>query len=232
MPTYEGYEIIDQTAFRVASVAPEYSILTADFGDGFRATANVGLVGGVKAFTAVAGLWSDDEFYGTIEGQAWMEYYWNFLHARLEAGNEPFVIAWRGKYWSVDLDEPRFALEALRSFNDDMFVPASLRLNTRRVSGIVYDSDGSLGDVPEPELPPIPTGLEVTDFSSSTISVTCDDMDAEAPAAPLSFTAVAQSGTTVLLAVLDEPPPDPPDAPASFTAVAQSDTEILLDVTD
>lgn len=144
MPSYLGIEIINQTAFRIASVTPEYSILRADYGDGYADTANVGMPGGVKSFTAVAGLWSDDSYYGSIEGQAWMEYYWNFLHARLQAGNAPFIVNWRDAFWTVDMDEPRFAIEALRSFNSDMFVPAAIRLNTRRIRGVDYNSDGSI----------------------------------------------------------------------------------------
>src|SRR5690349_1675667 len=86
------------------------------------------------------------------------------------------------------------------------------------------------GETPEaPAAPPVPTGLVVTGFTSSSISVTCDDMDVEPPAAPASFTAVAQSDTEILLEVLDV---SPPAAPSSFTATAQSDTEIELVVTD
>ena len=159
MAEYLGYQIIDQTAFRIASVAPAYSILRADYGDGYADTALVGMPGGVKAFTAVAGLWSDDEFYGTIGGQAWMAYYYDFLSARLAAGNEPFIIFWRSKFWLVDLDEPRFALEALKSFNSDMFVPAAIRLNLRRVRGVEFAADGSLAGLVKPE---VPSGLTLT----------------------------------------------------------------------
>lgn len=144
MPTLQGYEIIDQTAFRIESLRSPQSILRADFGEGYAATVNVGAPGGTKSFVATAGVWPDNTSYGTIGGDAWMEYYWTFLQTRLDNGNEPFVISWRGAYWLVDMADPETAVECVRCDNFDLFVPAKIKLNQRRVSGVTENADGSL----------------------------------------------------------------------------------------
>lgn len=144
MPTLQGYEVINQTAFRIERTVSRLAILSASFGEGYGASALVGSTAGVKGFVATAGVWPDNVSYGAIGGVAWMEYYWEFLHDRLEAGNEPFVISWRSKYWLVVMAEPEVAVENVRCDNFDLFVPAKIKLNQRRVSGVTENADGSL----------------------------------------------------------------------------------------
>ena len=144
MPTLQGFEIIDQTAFRIQAVRSPRSILRADYGEGYADTALVGHASGTKSFVATAGVWPDNVSYGVIEGVAWMEYYWEFLSERLANGNEPFVISWRGGYYLVDMEDPDTAVDCVRCDNFDLFVPQKIKLNQRRVSGLAMNDDGSL----------------------------------------------------------------------------------------
>jgi hypothetical protein len=144
MPTLQGYEVIDQTAFRIADVRNPFSVLKADYGDGYGDAVLVGAQYGTKSFTATAGVWPDNVSYGTIDSAAWMEYYWTFLQTRLNNGNEPFVISWRSAYWLVVMDDPETAVECVRCDNFDLFVPAKIKLKNRRVIGVTTNADGSM----------------------------------------------------------------------------------------
>jgi hypothetical protein len=142
MATLQGYEIIDQTAFRISAVREPQSVLGAEYGAGYADFVNVGPT--VREFVAVAGMWANNSFYGTIGGQNWLVYYRTFLQARISNGNEPFVISWLGAYWLVGLVEPATALECIRSENSDIFKPEAIRLKQRRVVGVDFNADGSM----------------------------------------------------------------------------------------
>jgi hypothetical protein len=144
MATLQGYEIIDQTAFRIQAARSRQAILRADYGEGHADTASVGYDSGQKRFVATAGVWPKNAFYGTIATKTWMDYYWDFLNTRLQNGNEPFVISVLGKYWLVDMDDPETAVECVRCDNFDLFVPAQIALSQRRMADVEENADGSM----------------------------------------------------------------------------------------
>lgn len=163
MPTYLGYEILDQTVLNVESAGRNAkSILEAEFGDDYRVSANVGNIGGVRSgqmFTISAGVWPDDESISTVEGVSAFEYYWEFFNDRIDNGNEPFIIEWRNRYWTVDLAEPNIAVEVHTA---DLFTPQGIQLRRRAIQGVEYYTDGSLGVIIVDTTPPsVPTGLTI-----------------------------------------------------------------------
>src|SRR6188472_318781 len=100
MPTIDDFEELDLTGLNVDHVTPMRSILTADYGHGYKDTTRVGPVGGTRQFVISAGVWPDDENdCPPIDGVSWMKYYTTFFDERLDNANEPFVIDWRGKKW-------------------------------------------------------------------------------------------------------------------------------------
>lgn len=131
------------TYVNVDDVTSPRSILRADYGDGFADTAIVGAPGGRKQFALSAGVWPDSVDQPLISGETIMEYYWSFFEARLDAGNEPFIIEWRDRSWLVELAEPQHGVSTHTS---DLFTPHGITLNMRRVSGLTHALDGSIFD--------------------------------------------------------------------------------------
>lgn len=157
MPTIDDYEELDLTGLNVDHVTPMRSILTADYGHGYKDTARVGPLGGTRQFVLSAGVWPDDENVAAIGSDSWMEYYTNFFDTRLDNANEPFVIEWRDRKWLVDLAEPQYGVEVHTS---DLFTPDGITMNLRRVIDMDFDVDGSIL-LPDTEPPSIPDGLEL-----------------------------------------------------------------------
>lgn len=143
MPSIDDFEELDLTYLNVDDVKSTRSILRADYGDGYADTAIVGALGGRKTFVLSAGVWPDDETIAAIGSDSAMEYYWNFLEARLDAGNEPFVIEWRTRKWLVELAEPEHGVEVHTS---DLFTPHGITLNMRRVVDMEFNADGSISE--------------------------------------------------------------------------------------
>lgn len=143
MPTINDYPSLDMTYVNVDDVTSPRSILRADYGEGYADTAIVGAPGGRKQFALSAGVWPDSVDQPLISGETIMEYYWSFFEARLDAGNEPFIIEWRSRSWLVELAEPQHGVSTHTS---DLFTPHGITLNMRRVSGLTHALDGSLFD--------------------------------------------------------------------------------------
>lgn len=155
-----AYEEIDMTGLNVDHVTPQRSILTADYGHGYKDTTRVGPVGGTRQFSVSAGVWPDDPVDAAIGSDSWMEYYTNFFDERLDNANEPFVIEWRDRKWLVDLAEPQYGVEV---HTTTLFTPDGITLNLRRAAGLAFNTDGSLVAAPE--------GLEATVLSSTEIGL-------------------------------------------------------------
>jgi hypothetical protein len=167
MPTIEDFEELDLTGLNVDHVTPRRSILTADYGHGYKDTTRVGPLGGTRQFVLSAGVWPDDEAdCPPIDGMSWMEYYTTFFDERLDNANEPFVIEWRDRKWLVDFDEPGYGVETHTS---NLFTPDGITLNLRRVRDMEFDSDGSILIDVDP--PSVPAGLAVTDETFTTLTV-------------------------------------------------------------
>lgn len=166
MATYLGYQILDMTVLNVDEVSRRpNNILSAEFGDDYRVTAFVGL-SGIRSgyrFALSAGVWPDDEEL-TIEGVSVFEYYWEFFNDRIDAGNEPFIIEWRDRYWLVDLAEPNIGVDVHTS---DLFTPQGIAVRRRAVPGVTANTDGSLSiDAPE--------GLTATPIDAESILLEWD----------------------------------------------------------
>lgn len=143
MPELSDFIELDMTYVNVDQVRSPRSVLRADYGDGYADTAIVGAPGGRKSFTLSAGVWPDDESIATVEGVSAMEYYWSFFEDRLDNGNEPFIIEWRGRKWLVDLAEPEHGVD---THTLDLFTPFEITVNMRRVTGLIHALDGSVFD--------------------------------------------------------------------------------------
>jgi hypothetical protein len=145
MADYSDFEELDLTGLNVDHVTPRRSILTADYGHGYKDTTRVGPVGGTRQFVLSAGVWPDDEddCPDLIDDLPWMEYYTSFIDERLDNANEPFIIEWRNRKWLVDFDEPQYGIEVHTS---NLFTPEGITLNLRRVSGLIHCLDGSVFD--------------------------------------------------------------------------------------
>jgi hypothetical protein len=141
---YSDYEELDMTGLNVDHVTPQRSILTADYGHGYKDTTRTGPVGGTRKFILSAGVWPDSTSDApAIDGDSWMEYYTAFFDARLDNANEPFIIEWRNRKWLVDFEEPQYGVEVHTS---NLFTPDGITLNLRRVSGLTFCLDGSVFD--------------------------------------------------------------------------------------
>lgn len=143
MATITDYPELDLTYLNVDSVRSIRSVLSAEYGDGYKDTAIVGAVGGRKSFSLSAGVWPDSDDQPLIDGETIFEYYYEFFEARLDNGNEPFIIEWRDRKWLVDLAEPNHGIDVHTA---DLFTPHGIEVRMRRVSGLTHCLDGSVFD--------------------------------------------------------------------------------------
>lgn len=143
MPELSDYEEINMTYLNVDHVTSRRSILSANYGDGYKDTTRVGAPGGVKTFTVSAGVWPDSEDQPMIGTQTIFDYYWSFFEERLDNANEPFVLEWRGRKWLVEFAEPEHGVEVHTA---DLFTPDGIELTMRRVVGLIHCLDGSVFD--------------------------------------------------------------------------------------
>jgi hypothetical protein len=159
------YAELDLTGMDFDSVDFEVAVLKANFGEGYGAGALVGSSAGLHKWKLSSGALPGDASYGSlIDGEARFDYYWDFFKARMAEGNGIFIVDFRGKKYHASFVEPRLSFEV---FTYDLF-GGGIEIEQRRVSGVVYESDGSVDATP----PSIPTGLAATALGTTSIRVT------------------------------------------------------------
>lgn len=137
----EDYEELSLEGMNVDTVGHHFDILEARFAGGFRRSANVGTGSGEQRFALSAGVLPDHADYGSlISGDPRFQYYYEFWIARMQAGNEPFVIEWRTKKFNVVFASHDFTYE---TFTADLFA-GGVELEQVRVIGESYEADGSI----------------------------------------------------------------------------------------
>lgn len=137
----EDYEELSLEGMNVDTVGVHYDILEAKFGGGRRRSARVGQAFGLQSFALTAGVLPDHTDYGSlIDGDPRFQYYYDFWNARMLAGNEPFIIEWRSKKYTVVFASHDLSYEV---FTADLFA-GGVEMEQVDVEGESYESDGSV----------------------------------------------------------------------------------------
>lgn len=143
----EDYEELSLEGMNVDTVGDHYDILVSKFGGGRRRSARVGQAFGLKIFVLSPVVLTDHSNYNDlIETQPSFQYYYDFWTERMQAGNEPFILEWRSKKYTVVFRSHDFSYE---TFTSDLFA-AGVELEQVDVEGEAYESDGSVTPTEEP----------------------------------------------------------------------------------
>jgi hypothetical protein len=86
----------------------------------------------------------DDDTISPIDGQSRFAYYWEFYKARMSAGNEAFIIEFRGANYHAGFADKRLSMER---FTEDLFA-GGVMIQQRRIRGESYNADGSIDETP------------------------------------------------------------------------------------
>lgn len=137
----EDYEELSLEGMNVDSVGVHYDILLTRFGGNRVRSARVGQAFGLQRFALSAGVLPDHADYGSlIGGDPRFQYYFDFWNARMQAGNEPFILEWRGLKYTVIFSEHDFNYE---TFTSDLFA-GGVPVEQVDVEGESYEADGSV----------------------------------------------------------------------------------------
>jgi hypothetical protein len=139
-------ETLNLDVIDIDSVKRTFEVLEADLGSGYHEGVNVGAAGGLHTWTLSSGCLPDDDdaAYLPVGSDSRFAYLWDFYQARLEEGNGPFIIEFRGKDYHAAFAETSIDMER---FTNDLFA-GGLVIKQRRILGETYASDGS---IPEEE---------------------------------------------------------------------------------
>lgn len=158
MPSILDYDEIDLTGLEIDSVEWSASVLMSNYGDGYGDQAVVGSVNGLLRWKLSSGAWPDATSYGNlVNGLPRFQYYWEFFRSHTTGIQRIFVIEFRGKKYHADFVDTKINADM---FTIDLF-GGGVDIKQRRVSGFLYNDDGSIDTVP----PGIPTLLSVTDIN-------------------------------------------------------------------
>jgi hypothetical protein len=130
----------------IDAVDRAFSVLKANYGHGYQDGVLTGPLGGLHTWTLSSGCLPDDDDISPIGADSRFEYYWNFYQARLEEGNGPFIIEFRGLDYHAGFVDTRLSMER---FTEDLFA-GGVMIEQRRIIGESYQSDGSITPEVEP----------------------------------------------------------------------------------
>lgn len=141
-------ETLDLDVIDIDSVQRSFEVLQADFGSGYHAGVNIGSDGGLHTWTLSSGCLPDDDAaeYLPVGSDSRFAYLWDFYQARLEEGNGPFIIEFRGLNYHAGFAETSIDMER---FTNDLF-GGGLVIKQRRILGESYETDGSITPEVEP----------------------------------------------------------------------------------
>lgn len=146
MPSLSDYENLSLVGLEIDSVSWQAPRLTANFGDGYGATALVGSSAGLHRWSLSSGCLMDADNYGNfIGGKPRFQYYLDFIQEHLTT-KDVFEISFRGKRYHASFVNNNFDAEMLTY---DLFSTEGVEIKQRRVEGIVYNADGSIFDITE-----------------------------------------------------------------------------------
>lgn len=104
----------------------------------------VGETYGLHRWTISSGCLPDAESYGSlVDGLPRFQYYWDFFAARMAAGDEPFIIEFRGKNYHASFVDTEIGAEM---FTIDLFAIGGVEIRQRRLRGVTYDEDGAIDE--------------------------------------------------------------------------------------
>lgn len=145
MPALSDFVELSLNGLEIDSVSWQAPRLTANFGDGYGATAIVGSAAGLHRWVLSSGALPDADNYGNlINSLPRFEYYFEFIKLHTTT-KEIFQIEYRGKNYHASFVNNNFDAEMLTL---DLFSTEGVEIKQRRVEGIVYDTDGSIFIVP------------------------------------------------------------------------------------
>lgn len=143
MPLLSDYRELSLVGLEIDEVGWKGTRLRAEFGGGYGAFAlPLGNSGGLHRWTLSSGALPDDDAYqNLIEGVPRFQYYFDFFKDHTEGDEEIFMIEFRGKYYHAAFAEPEISagMETI-----DLFTMDGVEIIQRKVSGILYDTDGSI----------------------------------------------------------------------------------------
>lgn len=133
-------ETLDLTGMDIDTFAWRGEVLRTRMAIGY-ARKVVGETAGLHKWTLSSGCLPDAEAYGNlIEGVPRFKYYWDFFAARMAAGDEPFILEFRGKNYHASFAESEISAEM---FTIDLFA-AGVTIRQRQLRGVAYDEDGAI----------------------------------------------------------------------------------------
>lgn len=139
----EDYEELSLEGMNVDTFGERANVLRARFPGGFRRSANV--APREKSWALSAGVLPDHADYGSlIDSDPRFKYYYDFWTDRMDAGNEAFVIEWRGKKYNAEFRETNVSFEV---FTADLLA-GGVAIDQVRVFGESYEADGSITPTP------------------------------------------------------------------------------------
>lgn len=136
-------ETLNLNVIDIDSVRRTFEVLEADLGSGYHEGVNIGADGGMHEWALSSGCLPDDDEISPIGSDSRFAYLWDFYQARMEEGNGPFIIEFRGKNYHAGFADPAIEMER---FTNDLFA-GGLRVKQRRILGETYDTDGSIPEV-------------------------------------------------------------------------------------
>lgn len=133
-------ETLDLTAIDIDTVERAFSVLQAKYVGGYQDGVLVGPLGGLHRWALSSGCLPDDDAISPIGGDSRFAYVWDFYQARLEEGNGPFIIEFRGANYHAAFADTSLSMER---FTEDLFA-GGLMIEQRRIRGESYEDDGSI----------------------------------------------------------------------------------------
>jgi hypothetical protein len=139
MPSLSDFPELSLEGMNIDSVERSFSVLKANYGDGYGDGTLVGDSGGTQRWVLSAGVLPDSEELGSlIEGLPRMKYYWNFFQARMAEGDGLFVITFRGQSYLASFVDTKISAEV---FTSDLFA-GGVEVRQRRLAGLTTDPTG------------------------------------------------------------------------------------------
>jgi hypothetical protein len=139
---------LDLTAMNIDEADRSFSVLEAQYGEGYSDGVLVGSAAGLHNWVLTSGgvLTDHTDYVDLISSDPTFKYYWDFFAARMAEGNGPFILAWRAKNYHAKFVDKNISAEVFAKY----FLSTGFNIRQHRIVGQAYEADGSITPTPEP----------------------------------------------------------------------------------
>jgi hypothetical protein len=171
------------------------TVLRANYGGGYGDIAVIDNAAGLHMWTLKNATLPGSSSIAPIDAKSRLDYYLDFFREHTTGATEVFILEWRGESYHASFADPDMDVTqvAFGLMDSEMYSGSGLKIKQRRVSGAIYETDGSVDTTP----PSIPTGLTAVGLTTTSIRLTWE------PATDPDFDVDGGSGSDSLTSTLD-----------------------------